>query len=564
MINVKKVLVLSLVGSSFLFGATVPNVGNIVKEINPPKNIVKKKKDLIDISGVKQIVPAMIDDKSGKKVLVKEFEITGNTKLSTQELLNKISKYKNRELSFAEMKEVATEITKFYRLKGYFVARAYIPVQNMQDGSLKIAVIEGEVGVYNIKNGSKVDIDVIQGIFDESEDKIISTSTIERSLLIVNDLPGLVVSKANVKPGSSVGTSDFDVETTATSDYNGYIVVDNYGSRYTGKNRVMASFDINSPFKVGDKLSFVGLLSNGKGLKYLSASYDTLLNPNGLRGGFGYSYTGYELKEEYENLDAKGYSKDLNLFNLSYPIIRERNRNLYAKLSLNNKKIRDEIRSTDSISEKEITVATLSLDYENASLIDIYPTSTTLQLAFTRGTLSFENDADMSLDMAGANTNGTYNKIYLEAFKSISFTQRLSLEGTFKYQHSLGHKNLDGSEDLSIGGSQGVKVYPTSEASAENGYVATIEVKYILPTVADKPGYTHKVGIFYDRARAYAANNTNVIGDDISLQDMGLAYYASYKDFFLNSFVAWRLNSDVVTSEPDYNSKVMIQAGWVF
>ncbi|QKF81413.1 ShlB/FhaC/HecB family hemolysin secretion/activation protein [Halarcobacter ebronensis] len=559
--RINKIITLSLISSTMLFGVESPKVGNIIKEINPPKNIVKDKKELIEIDGVKKVTSPMRDDKSGKTVLVKDFQIEGNSKISSSEILEKISSYKNKELSFSDMQEVATLITKLYRDKGYFVARAYIPMQDMKDGVLKIAVVEGEIGKYNIINNSKVKDSIIQSIFDESKkDKIISTQNLERSILIANDLSGVIVTKANVKPGSQVGSSDFDIETSATNDYSGYIVLDNFGSRYTNKNRAMVGVDINSPFKIGDKLSFVGLQSNAGGLKYLSGAYETLLHPSGLKGGLGYSYTNYKLSDKYANLDAKGYLKDFNV-NLSYPIIRQRDRNLYLKFNFDNKRIKDEIRSTNDSSEKEINVATLSLDYSNSEVINSFPTSTTFLASLTRGSLSFDNEADLQNDMAGADTNGAYSKLYFEAFKSISFTPRISLEGTLKYQHALSKKNLDGSEDLSIGGSQGVKVYPTSEASAENGYVATIEAKYLLPNINN---YSHTVGIFYDRARAYAANNTNVTGIDIDLQDIGISYYVTYKDFFVNSYMAWKMNSDTITSEPDYNSKFLVQAGWVF
>lgn len=560
--NIIKVIILSLLTSTLSYGVDVPNAGSISKEIKVPINISRDEKGLIQIDGVKKVTPPMVDDKSGKKVLVKEFKIVGNTKISSDEINEAIKEYSNKELTFSEMQKVATIITKLYRDKGYFVARAYIPVQDMKDGVLTIAIIEGEYGKFNINNNSKVKNSIIQAIFDEAKkDTIISTNGLERSMLIANDLSGVFVSKADVRPGSQVGSSDFDIETSPSSNYNGYIIADNFGSRYTGYNRIMGGLTINSPFKIGDKLSFVGLLSEDSDLKYIDTSYETLLHPNGLKGGIGYSYTGYELSEEYEDLSAKGYLKDINV-NLSYPIIRQRDKNLYVRFDFDNKDIKDEIRSTDTSSKKEINVGTLSLEYIKSSTVNSLPSSTSLAVSLAYGNLTFKSDSDLADDKAGANTNGTYKKFNIEAYKSIGITSKLSLEGRLKYQHSFSNKNLDGSEDLSIGGSQGVKVYPTSEVSAENGYVASIEAKYSLPSF--KEDYLHTVGIFYDRARAYMADDKNVDSEDRDIQDVGISYYVTYNDFFLNSYVAWRVNSDDVSSEPNYNSKVLVQAGWVF
>jgi len=59
------------------------------------------------------------------------------------------------------------------------------------------------------------------------------------------------------------------------------------------------------------------------------------------------------------------------------------------------------------------------------------------------------------------------------------------------------------------------------------------------------------------------ANNT-VGFETKSLQDVGIGYYGSYKDFFGQLQVAWTLNSAVVSSEPAAHSRVLFQGGWVF
>ena len=136
----------------------------------------------------------------------------------------------------------------------------------------------------------------------------------------------------------------------------------------------------------------------------------------------------------------------------------------------------------------------------------------------------------------------------------------MSLESSLKTQYSLGNKNLDGSEDFSIGGSNGIKVYPDGELSAENGYLFNIEAKHKLSNI---DALSSQVGIFYDRGRAFMANN-NLGFTSKSLQDVGIGYYASYKEFFGKLQAAWTVNSDAVTSEPSTNSRILFQGGWVF
>ncbi len=43
-------------------------------------------------------------------------------------------------------------------------------------------------------------------------------------------------------------------------------------------------------------------------------------------------------------------------------------------------------------------------------------------------------------------------------------------------------------------------------------------------------------------------------------QDIGLGYYAGFKEFFLNAHLAYKIGNSDVKSEEDYDSKFMFQA----
>ena len=124
-------------------------------------------------------------------------------------------------------------INNYYRDKGYFVARAYLPQQELSKNSnvLKIFILEGNYGEFKLENSSLVSDKVIQDILDSVKDKdIISFNTIERVTNLINDRAGSVVTKASISPGQKVGTSDFDIGVESTKRVDGYIVADNYGS----------------------------------------------------------------------------------------------------------------------------------------------------------------------------------------------------------------------------------------------------------------------------------------------------------------------------------------------
>lgn len=548
--NISKIFTLSLITSSVLCAA-VPDSGTILRDLNTPQNLPKESTPLVDIGGVEKYKAPMIDDKSGKTIFVKEFKLTGVNHIKLEVLKNLIKVYENKDLNFSQLQEVASLITKKYREQGYFVARAYLPVQDINEGIFEISIIEGNYGEFHLQNNSLVQDNKVQAMLDDIKTKdIISTDTIERAMLLINDTAGVTVTKAQIKPGSTIGTSDFDIETQASNKLEGYLVADNYGSRYTGKNRLNGSISVNSPFKIGDKLSLSGVVSNGADLKNGSLNYEVPLLPNGLKAAIGYTYTKYNLVEEYEKLNTDGDSDVLSA-SISYPLIRTKNENLYLKGTYYRKNMTDYVDSKVSL-DKDINSLELLANYLKNYDLFKKPSTFNATASLTAGTLS---TTDTNAD------DGRYNKLNLTLSNMTALNQTFSLSTAFSAQKVLGDKNLDGSEDISLGGAYGVKAYSSSEQSGENGYIVNLELFAQLPSINN---YTQKVSLFYDIGDAYLEDSSSdATFERKTLRDVGVGYYANYNNFFLKSNLAYTINHKV-TAEPNYSSKFLVQGGWVF
>jgi hemolysin activation/secretion protein len=542
-----------------LYAAPVPNIGDVLKEVKPPK--VEKKKELL---------PPLQQEseeykksfKDGRKIFIKSYSISGNTQINTKKLQSILKPYEAKNLSFKEIQEIVSLITKTYKDEGYFVARAYIPTQNLQaqDGVLKIAIIEGNYGEFKLENSSLVKDSILQDKLDVTKTKeVIAIKDLQRALLLINDTPGVKVSSTKIAAGEELGSSDFIIGTQTTQPYNGYIVGDNYGSKYTGKHRVMAGVDINSPFKIGDKISLSALSSEDMGLLNGRVGYGFPIYENGLRGELSYSKTTYELGDKYKSLDALG-NADSFVALFTYPIIRSNSENLNTYLRTSYNKMKDEIRTTLSNIKKNTVVSKVGIDYLKNHLIFNKYSQTKIDTSLSFGRLEFKNAVDKSDDKKGANTNGNFSKINIELENNTMLTDTINWKNKLQLQYALGDKNLDGSEDLSVGGVNGVKLYPSGEESAENGYIYTTEATYTLPSYVE---INSKIGLFYDIGKVKMSKDiTNE--KSRTLQDIGLSYYASYKDFFLNTYLAHKVGAARVTSNNDYDTRFMFQSGFTF
>lgn len=552
------ILLSSLLTSTIYANPIPPKISDVLKEVTPPK-IEKEKREIPKIKQEQISTPKGFED--DKKVKIERFLISGATHMSNEELKQIVAPYEKQALSFNQIQEITTLITKAYRSKGYFVARAYIPEQNImtQDNRLKINIIEGNYGEFKLENKSLVKDSILQLNLDDIKDKdIVSTNTLERAMLIINDTPGAVVTKADVRPGKEVGTSDFLIGTEATNRVNGYLIGDNYGSQYTGKHRIMAGVDINSPFNIGDKISAFGFTSQKEGLLSGKLAYEFPIHANGTRGEISYSKTTYELGSSYKELDAIGKNDSLTA-RVTYPILKTRVENLDSYVEVSYNKMKDEIQSVDSKVKKDSYVSTTGLDYTKDSLIFNKNSQTRAAVSITFGKLNFNDKDDKETDKNGANTQGQFSKINLELGKDIDIFDSLKWSNTLQMQYALGNKNLDGSQDLSVGGINGVRFYQDGEESAENGYIYNTEFIYTLPIIA---GIDNKISIFYDIGRVYMSKNITQ-EKSRTLQDIGLGYKVSYKNFFANSYLAYNIGNEV-TSQDNYNSRAMFQVGYVF
>lgn len=551
--KVNKIISLSILSSSIVLGATLPNVnsGTIQKQLVTP-NVQIEKKENVQIQGVQS--DNIKTDLNNKKIFIKDFTFKNNITVSSDELKQSLKTFANKELSYSQIQEVLAVITKVYRDKGFFVARAYLEKQDLlkNNSILNITIIEGKYSEIKLNNNSLVNNDTLQNILDNvKSNDIINVEDIQRALLLINDRAGVKVTSSSLEAGKEAGSSNFVVDTIATPKVNGYIVADNYGSRFTGYNRIQALANVNSLSSVGDKLTISGLISNGADLKNGKLAYELPLMSNGLKADFAYSRTNYSLVKEYKALDADGNSNIYEV-GVSYPIVLKTDETLWTEIKYYHKDFNDYM-SNSKYEDKTINSFVASLDYERNYFLGNFPSRLILNVNLTTGHLSNTSNED----------DGNYNKIDTYLSNEIAFSEIISLNSTLSAQKALGHKNLDGSEDLSLGGAYGVRLYPDSEQSGENGYVLNLELLSKLPSISS---YSHKIGLFYDIGDVYQEINRDTTFERKRLKDIGLGYYANYEDFFARVQMAWSANSSQITSENSShnNSKLLFQAGWIF
>jgi hemolysin activation/secretion protein len=140
-----------------------------------------------------------------------------------------------KEVSLGDIFDVADGIEKEYRAAGYLLVRAYVPPQHVNDGIFTIRIVEGFVEGTSVEGGDARTRDLVKAYLEPLvREKPLHGATIERALLLANNIPG-VTATGVLSPSPNVpGAADLIV-TVSQPTASGSLSTMNRGSHFTGK-----------------------------------------------------------------------------------------------------------------------------------------------------------------------------------------------------------------------------------------------------------------------------------------------------------------------------------------
>jgi len=335
-----------------------------------------------------------------------------------------------------------------------------------------ISVQEGRIGEQRINNKSRLsDERANEYLSVIKSGDVLQAAPVERALLLLNDTPGVGAARATLQPGASVGSSDLVVELSPSVPYFANIQMDNYGNYYTGENRLGAELALNSPLMLGDLVTLRAVATD-QDLAYAYIAYQIPVGGSGLRLGAAYSGTRYSLNNEFASLRTHGTATVGSLFTV-YPFIRSQKSNLTGTFTLENKQLNDEYVIASVTTEKQVQVATFGLAFNREDKFG-GGGMTLFNLSLVKGRLSMD-DASLSIDKITANIYGPFSRLNYTLNRLQRLSDRYSLSLALSGQYA--DKNLNSSEQFSLGGAYGVRAYPQGEAFGDEGNLATVEVR---------------------------------------------------------------------------------------
>lgn len=479
---------------------------------------------------------------------VTKYDVQGVTVMAPEAVAGVLAPWTDRNLTLGEIEEATGAITQALKDQGYLLAEAYLPPQDINDGTVIVQVdegrLDGEAGVGGITvagDQQRVSDAVIQAFLARGvlPGEPVNTDPLERAITLADRLPGVESIEVDLLPGTEPATTQLEARVTDAPLATARLSADNFGSRFTGRARASAAVSIDSPTGRGERYTANVTRTSESWLANLAVNAP--LNTNGWRAGarLGILDSGIDLEavEEDENVssDLRSDSESLTLFT-SYPLVAGPRNNVEVTLSAETSRFERRFSDFESPLDRDARTDSGTLTLSGDWLDDLQGQGR-WSLAARRGELDLKDGSiDQEVDALTAETEGDFTTVdasigrlqFLDWMPGSGWSTWGSLRGQWA------DRNLDPAEKFQLGGPYGVRAYPVGEASGDQGWLATAELRKEFFEVS---GGTLHGFVFYDigGVRQYEVPSEQLLGDQpnsYKLRGYGFGFNLNISDRF--------------------------------
>lgn len=424
-----------------------------------------------------------------------------------------VRRYNGTEVSIKDLNTAVSEVTVCFRKNGYPAATAYLPQQESKDGLIQINVEEGRFGKIIIENGSCLKTKIIERLASVlQKGEIIRTKKLETVLHNIIDLGG-VRAGGIMRPGTAIGETDLIIRVEDGKRDSYVLYSENHGSKSSGRYRYGSIANWYELTGVGDHLAINGSVSNEEQHNY-GIQYDQLVGKDGTKLGISVSRTDYELGSHYSAIGAVGEAMTIGI-NGSTPFWKTSTSRMGLNYGWDYRELQDELREFDYLIEKHSNAFYLGIN----GMENISKTNLNYDLTIYAGHLSYD-DANVGGIPLQVENDGKFSKVLLNISALHRFDRNVDL--LVKAQVQQAGNNLDSSEQIYLGGANAVRAYPQGEASGDEGYQVSAELRYHTKV----SGLT--LSTFFDIGHVkYTQNGSMPGGTTLKGWGIGIAYSES-------------------------------------
>ena len=417
-------------------------------------------------------VPALPPPVEEKAFLLTGIEIIGSTVYDPSRFVPFYEGLLARQVTLSDIEAVARKITDLYEEDGYVLTQAAVPAQDVSLGVVNIRIVEGFIGDVLIEGQVEGSESLLRAYANKiTADRPTRLSTLERYVLLIEDLPGVSVRPLLEPVDREAGAYKLILDLSHDA-LQGFVQVDNRGSRSVGSIQLWAGATANSVFGLYEtsRVRFVTTPQTEE-LLFFDFAHTEPVGTEGTTVTFAGSYSesepGFDLKPD--DIHSNGTRLEIQG---AHPVIRSRLLDVYVTG-------RFTVRDSESTEQS-------ARDFDDS-----------LRVVRAGATVSFDDPAEgrnwisteisQGLDILGASDSDSpslsrpgasaeFTKVTLDYSRYQKVWNNVAVLLTATGQKSSG--TVLAAEEIGLGGERFGRAYDPSEITGKDGAAGRIELQY--------------------------------------------------------------------------------------
>lgn len=500
------------------------------------------------------------------KFVLADLNVIGAHDVSKADIQSIYQNDLGKTITLQRVYDIANQITLTYRDRGYILSRAVVPPQEIEDGTVRIQIVEGFVTHYQVQG------DVPAGLKAKVEDYAkqlmgrgtVSAKNLERYLLLMNDLPGVRVRSVLSPSANTPGGADLTlVVEQRKAEF--LLGMDNFGNSFLGPVRYSAGVQLNSLFGEAGQINANTLqVPDHKEIQYYAIGYQNFIGSEGTRAGMTGSYTLTE--PSLPNglggaLDPQGQSYSVGA-SVVHPFVRSRAMNVNGGLSFewneNTTEFGPGLAAIETDDDTRVIRATGDMTF-----LDNWHGFNSGRMVVSQGIEAFGSSETGDSNLSRPAGEADFTKVNAE----VTRLQRLygPINGFVGVTGQWSDDALLSSEEMGLGGPDYGRGYDLSEITGDRGIAGKAELSW-----REQMGYTYLDTIepyaFYDLGAVWNKDPGAGLPSRTSLASTGLGVRANINNNLrADTFLAKPLTREVPSrgdSSDDWRWKFSITSNF--
>lgn len=459
------------------------------------------------------------------------------SELEVQRLVWLVREQRSRRgVTLGQIETVADRITQFYRERGFILAKAYIPQQQVRDGIVTLTLLLGTLGEVEVHGSSLYSSEKLTSVFDDMLTQPVTSAAVEENLYLINDFPG-IISTGFFQPGSQVGDTKLNINVGQEKKYDASLRLDNHGSEQTGENRLYGEFFWLNPFGNADQLQFAALYAfNPNNTTFYQFRYSTHLFSPRFTLGFGASNNDFVLgpgnSETINNLGIFGETIQSDV-TATYSFKRSRTASYYGELISDNIESQTRLGNVGGANDPSLDDIVSNLTFKFRYDVLNEESKILHQGDFDLISGRFDQGAEQGQDVNYGILRSNYSLLTFWKIPFFDANSRI----IYRLSMQFADTGLSSINQFSLAGPSRVRGYPANQFSADNAIYTGVDWIFNSPQMFDMTiGSANlkdilKPIIFLDVAYGEVKSLVDGVDDDTGqLSSAGFGFQFSHKN----------------------------------